>query len=65
MSYIRYLCLFAYSGVQQILCCVVCFAIHRLDYLMLSASLNCPFLIASSVFSDVYIKENISLQYFS
>ena len=25
MSYLRYLCLFAYSGVQQILCCVFVF----------------------------------------
>ena len=23
MSYLRYLCLFAYSGVQHIVCCVV------------------------------------------
>jgi hypothetical protein len=25
MSYLRYLCLFAHSGVQQILCCVFVF----------------------------------------
>ena len=25
MSYLYYLCLFAYSGVQHILCCVFCF----------------------------------------
>jgi hypothetical protein len=25
MSYLRYLCLFAHSGVQHILCCVFCF----------------------------------------
>ena len=24
MSYLRYLCLFVYSGVQHILCCVLC-----------------------------------------
>jgi hypothetical protein len=23
MSYLRYLCLFAYNGIQQILCCVL------------------------------------------
>jgi hypothetical protein len=30
MSYLRYLCLFAYSGIQHILCCVVCCARLRL-----------------------------------
>ena len=43
MSYLRYLCLFAYSGV---LC---------LMYPMLPVSLDCPLLIASSVFSNVYL----------
>jgi len=51
MSYLRYLCLFPHSGVQQILFCVFL----RLVYLMLSASLNCPFLIAPLVFSNVYL----------
>ena len=41
MSYLRDLCLFAYSGVQHILCLV---------YPMLSVSLDCPFLIAPLVF---------------
>ena len=44
MSYSRYLCLFAYSGVQHVLCCV------------LAVSLDCPFLIAPSVFSNVYLQ---------
>ena len=30
LSYLRYLCLFAYSGVQHILCCVFCFVCLRL-----------------------------------
>ena len=30
MSYLRYLCLFAYSGIHHILCCVVCCARVRL-----------------------------------
>jgi hypothetical protein len=30
MSYLRYLCLLAYSGVQHILCCVLCFVCLRL-----------------------------------
>jgi hypothetical protein len=50
MSYLRYLCLFAYSGVQHILCCVF----RRIVYSMLSVSLDYPFLIAPSVFSNVY-----------
>jgi hypothetical protein len=51
MSYLCYLCLFAYSGVQHILCCVA----FRLVYHMLPVSLNCTFLIAPSVFSNVYL----------
>jgi len=30
VSYLHYLCLFVYSGVQHILCCVICFAFPRL-----------------------------------
>ena len=50
MSYLRYLCLSADSGVQYILCraCV------RLVNPMLPVSLDCPFLIGSSLFSTVY-----------
>jgi hypothetical protein len=32
MSYLRYLCLLAYSCVQHILCCVFCFTCLRLVY---------------------------------
>jgi len=46
MSYLRYMCLFVHSGVQQ---CI------RLLYPMLQVSLDCPYLIAPSVFSDFYI----------
>jgi hypothetical protein len=46
MSYLGYLCLLAYSGVQHILCCV--FVFLRLGYTMLSVSLDCPYLIAPS-----------------
>jgi len=53
MSYLRYLCLFAYSDVQYIFCCVVfCFVFLCL---MLPVSLDCPFLIAPSVSFNVYI----------
>ena len=51
MSYLRYLCLFAYSGVQHILCCV--FVLFFFDLCILPVSLDCPFLIAPSVFSNV------------
>jgi hypothetical protein len=44
------LCVFEYSGVQYILCCVLC-----LVYPILPVSLDCPFLIAPSLFSNVYI----------
>ena len=42
MSYLRYFCLFEYSGVQHIVLCI-CFVFLRLVYLMLSVSVDCPF----------------------
>jgi hypothetical protein len=53
----RYLCLFAHicSGVQHILLCVFDLFFLRLVYPMLSVSLDCLFLIAPSVFSNVYL----------
>jgi hypothetical protein len=53
MSYLRYLCLFAYIGVQHILCCVFVLFL-RLVYPMLPVSLDYPFLIVPSVFSSIY-----------
>ena len=54
MSFLRYLCLFAYSGVQHILCRGFVFLSSRcVPYV----SLDCPFLIAPSVFSNVYLQE--------
>ena len=46
--------MFVYSGVQHILYCVVLFVLC-LVYPMLTVSLDCPFLIAPSVFSNVYL----------
>jgi hypothetical protein len=47
MSYLRFLCLLAHSGVQNTLCCVVfCFVFLCLVYTMLPVSLDYPFLIA-------------------
>jgi len=54
MSYLRYLCMLAYSDVQHILGCVFCFAFPRRVYPMLPVSLDCPLLIAPSVFSNVF-----------
>jgi hypothetical protein len=51
MSYLRYLWLFAHSGVQRILRCVF----PRFVYHMVSVSLDSPYLIASSVFSNIYL----------
>ena len=67
MSYLCYLCLFVHSGVQRILCCVfVLFVIVlSLVYPMLPVSLDCPFLIAPSFFSKVYLLQISRLRQFS
>ena len=55
MSYLRYLCLFAHSGVQHILCYVIAlFVFLRLVYPMFPVSLDWLFLYYPSVFSNVY-----------
>ena len=51
MSYLRYLCLFAHSGVQYILCCV--FVLFF--FVVLPVSLDCSFLIAALLSSSVFI----------
>jgi len=61
MSYLRYLCLIAHSGVKRILCCVFVLFFFILLF-MLPVSLDCPILIAPSVFSNVYW---ISIYYLS
>jgi hypothetical protein len=50
MSYLDYLCLLGDSGVQHILCCV--FALFV--FVLLQVSLDCPFLIALTVFSSPF-----------
>ena len=52
MSYLRYLCLFVYSGIQHIL--PFCFVCLRLVHHILPVSLDCPYLIAPLIFSKVY-----------
>ena len=56
ISYLRYLCLLAHSGVLHILSCVFvnCICL-RLVYPILPVSLDCPLLIAPSVFYNVYL----------
>ena len=54
MSYLSYLCMLAHSDVQHILGAVFCFDFLRLVYPMSSVSLDCPLLIAASVFADVF-----------
>jgi hypothetical protein len=51
MSYLCYLCLIAYSGVQHILLIFFCHLVHP----KLPASLDCPFLIAPLVISNMYL----------
>jgi hypothetical protein len=53
MSYLRYLCLFSYSGVKHILC-----RVFVLFVFILSVSLDWPFLIVPSVFSNIYLAPN-------
>ena len=53
MPYLRYLCLFAHSGVQHILCCVFL----RLLYPMLPVSLDWQALMTPSIFSNVCIDD--------
>ena len=59
MSYLRYLCLLAYSGVLTNieLCFWLVFLRHV--YPMLPVFLDCPFLIAPSVFSNVYLYSTV------
>jgi hypothetical protein len=53
MSYVCYFCLFAYSDVQHIVCCV--FVLFCFSSSCLPVYLNCPFLIATSVFFNIYL----------
>jgi len=66
MSYLCYLCLLVYIVVSN-RCCVVYFVLFVLVfcfvYPMVLISLDCPFWIAPSVYSNVYLKS--SDQYFS
>jgi hypothetical protein len=54
MYCLHYLWLLVYSGVKYILCCLI-FVLFVFVYQMLPVSLDCPFLTAPSVFSNVYL----------
>ena len=60
MSYLPYFCLFPNSGVQHILCC----AFVLFSSSCVPVSLQCPFLIGCSVFSNVYLKSITWLCFF-
>ena len=55
MSYLSYLCFLGHSGVQLILCFFFALCIV---YLMLPFSLDYPFWITPSVFSNIYSNTN-------
>ena len=52
-----YLCLFPHSGIQHIFCCSFFFVLCSI---CLPVSLDCPFFIAPSVFSNVYCFKTLS-----
>jgi len=55
MSYLCYLCLFTFNGVQHILCCLFGLVVFVLCTQMLPVFLGCPFFVAPSVLSYVYV----------
>ena len=70
MSYLRYLCLFAYSGVQHILCCVLIFFV-KIFHRMLPVSLSIfdfpfgillTFIVECTIFKTVNKCKNICLK---
>jgi hypothetical protein len=56
VSNVRYLCVFTYSGVKHILCCVVILLVFILCLVYpMRVSLDCPFVIVTSVFSNMSV----------
>ena len=54
VSCLRCVCVSGYDGIQYIMCCAFCFIFLPLVYPILPVSLDCQFLIAPSVFSNIY-----------
>ena len=61
MSYLRYYCLFVYNGVQHIMCGVFVLFFFVLCTLCCQFLWIVPFLIASSVLSNVYLRQVVHL----
>ena len=57
MSYLCYLCLFACSGVQHILCCA--FVLFFFVLLPVSPDFSTFFFLVPSIFSNVYLQNRI------
>ena len=55
MSYLRYLCLLAYSGVQHILCCVFCFVCLPLVFCVPNVANFSGLSILELVFPGIYL----------
>ena len=64
MSYLRYLCLIAYSGVQHIVL-YFCFVFLRLVYTVLPGFSGLSIFIAHLVFSNVYLIITVFVLYWS
>ena len=70
MFCLRYLCLFTFSGVQHILCCVFDMFVSVLCTLCCQFLWTVHFLIAPSVFSNIYLfpqhcyRSNVSFSLF-
>ena len=55
-------CVFlTHSGVQHILCCALCLMVFVLCTFILPVSLDCPFFIALSIFSNVYLPVTVAV----
>ena len=60
-SYLLYLCLIVYIGLRHVLYWVfILFVFILCNLYMLPVSLDCPFLIAPSVLSNVYLTRGLS-----
>jgi hypothetical protein len=67
LSYLRYLCLLAHSGVQYRLCYVFRFVFLRLAYYMLAVSLivyifDCPFDVLKPLFSGIRVALSLAFR---
>jgi hypothetical protein len=61
MSYLRYLCLFTYSGVQRILCCVFLFlfVLCTLDYIIYIQVTDIKLRYLKQIFNNIVISNHL------